>query len=157
MAVAILFFTVGFVSAFLPVVPGSAIAWLGIVIHKLWLWDNSVSWTFFFIATGLVLFVQLVDIACTYWGAKRYGATWRGALGAVIGGIIGAIVFNIAGLILGPIVGAVVGEALGGSTWRKAGKAGLGTIVGGIVAYFIKLGATAGLIGGFFLFLPASN
>ena len=157
LSLAIFFFAVGLAASFLPVLPGSVIAWVGIVIHKLWLWEESVSWTFFAVATVLVVLAQVVDLVFTYWGARRFGATWRGGVGAVFGGISGMIFFSLPGLILGPIVGAVAGELLGGRRLKAAGKAGVGTIVGGIVAFFFKLLVTLIVIGGFFLYLLSTG
>ena len=62
LSIAILFFAVGLSASFLPVLLDSIIAWVGIVIHKLWLWEGSVSWTFFSIATFLVILAQGVDV-----------------------------------------------------------------------------------------------
>ncbi len=153
MVVVIICFSFGLLASFLPILPGTVIAWAGIVIHKLWLWDASVPWWFLGVATGLVLFAQGLDMACTYWGAKKFGATWRGALGGVLGGIIGILIFNLPGLILGPIAGVVAAETLGGRDLRQAGKAGIGTIVGGLIAFVLKFGVTVSLIAGFFLVL----
>ncbi len=126
LAIAVIHFLFGFAGSFLPVLPGTFFAWLGIFIHKIWLGDASVPWTFFWIATALTLFCQVLDPACAYLGAKKFGATWRGALGAVLGGIAGVIFFNLAGLVIGPIVGAILfvgvtvsddGDSVEG-TWR---------------------------------------
>ncbi len=43
-------------------------------------------------------------------------------------------------LIVGPILGAVVGELVAGRSFRDGGKAGVGTIVGGILAFALKFG-----------------
>ena len=151
LAVAILFFVVGFIFSFLPIFPGSIIAWLGLLIHKLWLTDASVSWPFFWFATGLVLVAQLIDLILTYWGARTFGATWRGGLGGVVGGIIGVLTLNIPGLVMGPIVGAILGELIGGRELSEAGRAGVGAFIGGLVTFFFKLLATVTVIAGFFI------
>ncbi len=157
LSVAVICFMVGLMASFLPILPGTVIAWAGIVIHKLWLMEASVPWWFLGVATGFVLLAQGLDMACTYWGAKKFGATWRGALGGVIGGILGVLIFNIPGLFLGPIIGVVAAETLGGRDLFQAGKAGIGTIVGGLVAFALKLGVTVSLIAGFFLVLAQNG
>ncbi len=153
----IICFSVGLLASFLPILPGTVIAWAGIVIHKLWLGDASVPWWFLGVATGLVFFAQGLDMACTYWGAKKFGASWRGALGGVAGGLIGVLIFNLPGLIIGPLVGVVLAEIMGGRNLAQAGRAGVGTIVGGLVAFVLKLGVTVTLIAGFFLFLAQNS
>lgn len=155
MAVVILCFVIGFLGSIVPVLPGTIITWAAIPLH-IWLADESVSWGFFWGMTGLTVFGEVFDIFASYWGAKKFGATWRGGVGALIGGIIGMFFFPI-GLIVGPIAGAVILELQGGREFKEAGRAGLGTIVGGIVAFFIKFGITCILIGGFFIALPEPN
>jgi len=149
----VLLFATGFVGSFLPIIPGNIIVWLGIVAHKLILGDDSVSWLFFWSATAFAVIAQVLDYLCTYWGARRFGATWQGAVGGVIGGIVGLIVLNIPGLILGPIAGVIAVELFRSKNLRQAGRAGVGTVVGGFIAFVIKLGITCMMIAGFFLSL----
>lgn len=146
-------FAVGLISTFLPVLPGPFFVWLGIFIHKLVLGDDSVSWTLFVVATALAIFAQALDYLCSYWGAKRFGASWQGGLGSVIGGILGAIFFNIIGLIIGPIVGVIIVEFIRNRNLNQAGKAGIGTIVGGIAAFIAKFTIACVMIVGFYFSL----
>ena len=157
LAIAVLLFLCGFAGSFLPVLPGTFFVWLGIFIHKIWLGDASVPWTFFWIATALTLFCQVLDPACAYLGAKKFGATWRGGLGAILGGIAGIVFFNLAGLVIGPIVGAILFELLNNRNMKEAGKAGAGAIVGGLAAFALKLVLTCFMIAGFFFYLPSGS
>lgn len=144
-------FIVGFFGSFLPIVPATIVVWLAILIDKLWRVDASVSWNFFWIATALMILAQALDWTCTYWGVKKFGGSWKGGLGAIIGLIIGPFIFTpLFGLIIGPIIGAVLGELLGGKEFRHAGKAGFGTIVGGLLAFVLKLAIVSFMIGGFY-------
>lgn len=146
-------FIVGFFGAFLPILPGVLIVWFAILIDKLWTGDESVSWNFFWIATALMILAQIVDLICTYWGVKRFGGSWRGGLGAILGLIIGPFVFApmpLFGLIIGPIIGAILGEVLGGMRLRRASKAGFGTVIGGLLAFVIKIAIVCFMIGGFY-------
>ena len=150
--VASVLFFIGLLGCLIPVIPGPLLVWLGVLVHKLWIPEQSVSWTFVAIAAGLTLLAQIVDWLCTWWGTQKFGGTWRGGLGAGLGAIIGIFLPPpLLWILLGPIIGAILGELLGGFSWRQAGKAGLGTIVGGLVAYIFKLGITCGLILFFFL------
>lgn len=146
-------FLIGFFGSFLPIIPGTIVVWLAILIDKLWTGEDSVSWDFFWLATGLMIFAQVVDLACTYWGVKKFGGTWRGGVGAIVGLILGPFIFiavPLLGLIIGPIIGAILGECLGGKELKKAGKAGFGTVVGGLVAFVIKIAIVCFMIGGFY-------
>lgn len=156
LTIAILFFLAGLAGAVLPILPGTLLAWLGIVVHKLMLGPASVSWTFVIVGLGVVILSYAADALFTWWGARRFGATWKGALGAVIGGIVGMLFFNLPGIILGPIIGAVAVEWVNLRNHRQALRAGWGTFIGGVVSMIVKLALTAGLIVAFFFYLPAT-
>jgi uncharacterized protein len=151
--VAVTLFAVGIAGCFLPILPGNILVWLGVIIHRFMAVDESVSWLFVGIATGLTLLAQVLDYLCTYWGARRFGATWQGAVGGIVGGILGVIFFNIPGLILGPIVGVVAVELYRSRDLRQASRAGIGTVVGGLIAFALKFGLACLVIAGFFMSL----
>jgi uncharacterized protein YqgC (DUF456 family) len=152
LAVASLIIFIGFLGTFVPLVPGSLLVWLAIILYRLWLGDAGIPWWFVFVSGGLTLFIYLFDILCGAWGARKFGATWRGAVGALLGGVIGLFIPPpLVWLLLGPIIGAVVGELLGGRQFGQAGKAGFGTVVGAFVGLVCKLAVTVFIIGWFYL------
>ena len=146
-------FATGLIGTFLPIIPGTFLIWLGIFIHKLFLGDTSVSWTFIIVATALTFLAHALDYLCNFWGAKRFGASWQGGLGAVLGGVLGIFLFNIIGLIIGPIAGVIIVEFIRNRNIHQATKAGLGTIVGGIVAFIAKFTITCIMIIEFYISL----
>jgi uncharacterized protein YqgC (DUF456 family) len=136
-----LIFLIGLATSILPVVPGSLIVWLGIIVHKLWMGDASVSWKIVFITGALTLIGLLADLVMGVWGARRFGASWKGALGAFIGAFVGFFIPPpLFWLIVGPIIGAIAGELIAGRSFRDGGKAGVGTVIGSIVAFAVKFG-----------------
>ena len=82
-------FMIGLVCALLPVIPGSLIVWLGVLVHKLWLGDASVSWQIVIFTAVLTLIGQIAELVMGVWGARRFGASWKGTLGALLGALIG--------------------------------------------------------------------
>ena len=148
-----LFIFFGILCTFVPILPGTVIAFTGMALHKLFLGEASVSWGFIAVAFAITVLTLVIDIWCTWWGARRFGATWLGAFGAILGGLFGFLFFNLPGLILGPVAGAVLFELLANRSGPEAMAAGFGTIVGSIVAFFLKFGLTAGMIVGFYLAL----
>ncbi len=146
-------FLVGFIGTVLPILPGTVIALLGVLIHKLWMGDNSVSWTFVGLAGGLALLSLAVDLLATWWGARHFGASRRGAIGAVLGGMVG-LFFGLPGLVLGPIIGAIGFELIERRPSGEATRAGMGTLIGGLLGLAAKMLCTLTIIIGFFLSLP---
>ena len=152
LSVATLIFMFGLVGSLLPVVPGSFIVWLGVIVHRLWMGaDASVTWKIVILTGILTLFGQIVDFLMGIWGARKFGASWKGAVGAFVGAFVGFFVPPpLFWLIVGPIAGAVVGELAAGRTFREGGKAGVGTVVGGIIAFALKFGISMCVISLFF-------
>ena len=154
LSVTALVFLTGLVTSLLPVVPGSLIVWSGVIIHKLWMGEASVGWNVVVITGIITLIGMLADLVMGVWGARKFGATWRGVLGAFLGaGIALLIPPPLFWLIIGPIVGAIVGELSAGRTWQDGSKAGLGTIIGGMIAFAFKFGLSVCVVGIFFLTL----
>lgn len=137
---------IGFLGAFLPLIPASILMWLGFVLFKYWPGTPEMSWVVLIFATVLMLLAQIVDWLASYWGVRKLGGTWRGGLGAVIGIIFGPLIGSVIpgvgtliGFILGPVIGAVLGELAGNKRFWEAHKAALGTLLGAFVAYIIKI------------------
>ena len=71
-------------------------------------------------------------------GAKWYGATRWGAIGAILGGVAG-LFLGLPGLFFGPVVGVMVFELLGGKGLLPATRSTWGTLLGttaGVIAQF---------------------
>jgi uncharacterized protein YqgC (DUF456 family) len=153
LTVTCLIFLIGLVTSLLPVVPGSVIVWLGVITHRLWIGpDDSVAWKIVILSGILTLIGLLGDFVLGIWGARKFGASWKGAVGALLGAFIGFFLPPpLFWLIVGPILGAVIGELAAGRTFRDGGRAGLGTVIGGIVAFALKFGISVCVIALFFL------
>lgn len=152
--VASLILWLGVFCTLLPVLPGTMIAWLGVLVHRLWLGGSaSVPWWFVALGLGLVIFAQLVDYLAVLWGARKFGTSWKGGLGAVVGALVG-VFFGLPGLLIGPIVGAVLFEWIELRDKSRAMNAGIGTMLGGLAAIFLKLLMTVAYAGAFYFFLP---
>lgn len=145
-------FVVALLGTVLPILPGAVLAAAAVLLHRLVLGPgDSVSWSFVAVAAVLAALAQVVDYLATWWGAKRFGASWQGALGGILGGILGALFFGIPGFFFGPLVGAVLFELIQRRTLPEALRSGVGTLVGGLVALVAKLICTAAIILGFYL------
>lgn len=153
-AIAFVLILLGCVFVFVPGVPGTLIAWAGPLIYFIFSKGGENGETLPLIGVGslivsgvFALLTLAFDFVSSWWGAAKFGATWRGGLGALIGAVVGPIVFSplggipgiLLGLLVGPLIGAVVGELLGGRGWRKSARAGWGTLLGTLAATVVKL------------------
>jgi len=130
----ILLMLAGLIGTVVPLIPGSVLILCGAVLNHFTL--HSVGWRTLLALTALMLVAQTIDIVSGTIGAKWFGATRWGAIGALLGGVVG-LFFGLFGLFLGPLAGALIGELLGGKGILPAGKSSWGTL----------LGTTAGILG----------
>ena len=130
---------VGAVGAFLPILPGPAIAFVGVLLFKIFVPNSPVSWTFIIVSGLLTAVAQMVDFLMSWVGAKKFGATWKGALGAFVGAIVGIFIPPpLLWIFIGPLVGAFAFEFLGGAGLKVSTKAGLGAFIGTVLASVFK-------------------
>lgn len=149
-----LIFIAGIVTSLLPVIPGNVIIWLGVLTHQLWMGDASVGWKIVMLTGIITIFGLFGDVILGYWGAKKFGATWKGATGALLGACIGFFLPPpLIWLIFGPIIGAVAGELIAGRTLIAGSKAGIGTIIGTALAFALKFGLSVCVVAIFYLSL----
>ena len=129
---------IGLIGSVVPVLPGTPVVLIAAISHRLYFGDASVSNVTLIVLVLMTAVSLVLDFIASTLGAKKFGATWRGMVGAVIGGIIG-LFFNIPGIILGPFLGAMILEMTGGKEFKIAAKAGAGAVIGlllGVVGKF---------------------
>jgi uncharacterized protein YqgC (DUF456 family) len=149
--IGILLVLVGLIGLVVPVLPGSPLIFLGVL---------AVAWADGFTRigpTGLVVtgvlasLIFIADYVAGAVGAKAFGSSWWGLRGAFLG-LIAGLPLGLPGLILGPIVGAVVLEYFKEPDFKRAGKVGLGTLVGFVLGTAVKYALAFLLIGIVLLF-----
>ena len=128
----------GFVGLVVPVIPGSLLVFLGLLVAA---WGDGfahVGAVTLAVLGVLALLALAADLVGSHLGARRVGASTLALVGAAIGGIVG-IFFGIVGIVVGPFVGATVGEVLTHGKLLKAGQVGLGTTLGLLAATIAKI------------------
>ncbi len=133
---------VGLVGTFLPVLPGTGLIFVGILLYALYDHFQVVTANFVAAMFALMLLSIAVDYLAGAVGAKRVKASRAGVVGATVGGVVGIFALGPIGLILGPFVGAILGEAAAGRTASQAVKVGFATVLGVMGGMLLK-----GLIG----------
>lgn len=130
---------VGAVGSFIPVVPGPLLAGVGIFCVKVFAPDFPVSWGLAAASLVVAVLAQLVDFVATWLGAKKFGATWRGVLGAFVGVIAGMFIPPpLFWIFVAPLVFALLFEWIGGASFEAATRAGVGAFVGSVLSSVLK-------------------
>jgi hypothetical protein len=141
---------VGLTGLMIPVIPGAPMVFGGLLLAA-WAEDFFyVGQGTLWILAGLAALTWVVELLTTIWGAKRFGASNRAAMGAVVGAV-GGLFLGLPGVLLGPFVGAVAAELSLGRELRDAGRAGLGAVLGLAVASALKLALVLAMVGIFLL------
>ncbi len=128
-SLALLVMACALIGNLVPGLPGTPLALVAAIAHRLYFGTTSVSNPVMIALVALTAIALLFDFLATVLGAKKFGATWRGALGAVIGGIVG-LFFSLPGILLGPFLGAALFELLGDKELKQALRAGAGAVAG---------------------------
>lgn len=152
---AIVIMAIGLIGTVLPIVPGTTIILGAAILHRVMVGpEKGIGW---FPLGGLVLLALIsyaLDFASGYFGAKYFGASRWGVIGAVIGGIAGLFTGFVTLLVL-PIVGAIAGELIAGKRLIKAGKAGWGTLLGNLAGIIGKLAIGLAMVCWWLVAVPA--
>ena len=144
--VAVVVMAIGLLGTVLPVVPGTTIILAAAIGHRLLVGpEHGMNWWGLALLVVLTLITYAIDLASNYVGAKYFGATKWGVVGAIVGGIIGLFTGFITLLVL-PIVGAIAGELIAGQRLVHAGKAGWGTLLGNLAGIVGKLALALAMI-----------
>ncbi|MBW4653198.1 MAG: DUF456 family protein [Kaiparowitsia implicata GSE-PSE-MK54-09C] len=137
---------VGILGAVLPGVPGVGLIAIAIAIWGAFNGFAGVTIPLVVAVVSLLLCTAL-DFAATYWGAKKFGATRWGLIGAFVGLLLGFVGLLPAlpvggpflGALFGPLLGALVGEFLYRRNLALAAKAAVGILVGNIFGRIVQL------------------
>ena len=135
---ALLVMCVGLAGSILPGLPSTPLVLAGAVGHKLYFGPTGAAWWVLVVLGAFTAVSLVVDYAASVYGAKKLGATWRGAVGAIVGGLIG-LFFGLVGILIGPFAGAMIFEMAGGREWREASRAGVGATLGLLAGALGKL------------------
>lgn len=134
---AVLLLIGGIAGCILPVLPGSPLAYAGLLLLHL---TDRIHFSTAQLVVWLIVVIvlQVVDYITPFLGNKYSGGTSFGNRGCVAGTLLG-LFFMPWGIIAGPFIGAVAGEMLGGSDFSHAVRAGIGTLFGFLVGTLLKV------------------
>ncbi|HEY9737645.1 MAG TPA: DUF456 family protein [Trichocoleus sp.] len=141
---------VGAVGEIIPGMPGSSLVLGAILVWAVATQFAGIGWPIV-IVFALLIASAVIEVLAAYWGAKQFGASKWGQIGAIIGLVAGAVGLlpalplggPILGILVGPFIGAFLGEYLtrqpveGQSKAKVALKASIGTVVGSLLGNLI--------------------
>lgn len=141
----ILLTLVGFAGIVVPLLPGTTLILVGMVLHKILLPD-SISWGGLAWIGVVWLVSVVVDFLGVLVGTKLFGGGKWGMAGAGAGAVIGMF-FSLPALLLGTVFGAVVAERyIAKKTGRESLRAGAGAALGFVLSAAGRLACGFGML-----------
>ena len=145
----ILFITI-LVAALLTIplgIPGTFVIFLASLVYGIITHFTQVTPALIWALLGIALFAELLEYFAGIWGAKKFGASRAGIMGAVAGGVLGGIigtgiiplVGSVMGLLIGAFLGAFLMELIVKKKPAQALRAGWGTFTGRIGGILTKI------------------
>lgn len=148
LSVALVLMCLGLAGSILPGLPSTPLVLIAAIGHKLYFRETGAGWLVLGILAGFTALSLVMDYLASVYGAKRLGATWRGATGAIVGGLIG-LFFSLPGVLIGPFLGALVFEMAGGRNLKESSRAGIGATLGLLAGALGKLACCLAMMGAF--------
>ncbi|MCM4172432.1 DUF456 domain-containing protein [Arenibacter sp. TNZ] len=134
---------IGVLGSFLPVLPGTPISWVGLLLLYL---TTAIpdDWVFLGITLAIAIMVFALDYIIPVWGTKKFGGSKWGMIGTTIGLLVALIfpVLGFLGIIVWPFLGALVGELINKADQKTALKAAFGSFLGFLTGTFLKFMVT---------------
>lgn len=149
--IVMIFFALGIIGIFVPVLPEASLVWLGMLIYGfLTEFENLPGW-FYVVQALAAILVLAADYIATAVGTKKFHGSKGSVIGASLGLLIGVITFPPFGIIIGPFLGALLGETIHGSSVEKSVHVSIGSLIGVLGGIFIKLIFVVAMIVWFFI------
>ncbi len=133
---------IGIAGAILPVIPGTPISWVGLLLLHL---SSIIAIDYWLLGITFVIAIgiYILDYIIPAMGTKRFGGTKAGAWGAIIGLFIGLFIPIPLGILIGSFLGALFGEMIVSNTpFEPALKAAFGSFIGFLASTVLKVFAT---------------
>ena len=129
---------IGLIGSFVPIIPGPITAWFGLLaLHQTSIVASNFS--FLAITFSVAIGIFILDYFIPMIGAKKFGGTKSGMIGATVGLIVGMMFFGPLGIFTGTLFGAVIGELIHDpSNKGTAIKSALGSLIGFLTGVFLK-------------------
>jgi uncharacterized protein YqgC (DUF456 family) len=138
---AVALIVVGVVGTVLPMLPGAALVFAGILLAA-WIDDfQRITMTTVIVCGLLTLVAWGADYVSAMLGAKKAGASRLAVIGAAIGTVLGLFT-GLVGVLFMPLVGAAIGEYVSDRDAVRAAHVGVATWVGLLLGTIAKVVVT---------------
>ena len=130
----------GLAGCIIPALPGHLLILIAAIAHHLMLRENAgIEWWTYAVLGVFLVVSQVLEFMSGAAGARWFGGSKWGSIGALIGGIVGLFFFPF-GLLLGPLIGCFVCEwSFAKRKVKESAKSGVGSVFGTVTGLVIKM------------------
>lgn len=131
---------VGLAGCVIPALPGHIVILAGAIAYR-WMAgpESGIRWWSFLVLVLLLAISQAIEMVSGAAGAKWFGGSKWGSVGAIVGALVGMFFFPV-GLFVGPLAGAVAFEMLfEKKETQPAMMSGVGSLAGTLVGMVVKI------------------
>lgn len=154
--VSLMLIAIGLLGMVVPVLPGLPLVYLGVALHKFAFFTaHPISWTAFWVITGLFALAQIIELIAGFSGAASAGMNRWGLIGGMLGLFFG-LFFSLPGMIFGPLIGLFIGQLGSGQAVGKALRATAAFALGTVVGFAVKFTAAIAMVAVLFFSLFAA-
>lgn len=141
----ILLLFAGFVGSVVPLLPGTTLMLVAVLLQK-WLLPDTLSGVAVAWIAAFWLLSIASDFACTLLGTRMFGGSKWGMAGASGGALVGMF-FSLPVLLLGTMLGAVVAEKWGAKrSTDDSLKSGAGATIGFLLGTVARFGCALAIM-----------
>lgn len=141
--IAAFFMLLGLVGVLIPLMPGSLLIWLTVILYAVVERLNgyaAIDPLTLVVITLISLVTGLADLWLPLVGGKVSGSSTRALLFGVAGAILGTILLPLLGSIIGYALGILLGEYQKHRDWDRALRAGAGGLAGWGIGTALQMG-----------------
>lgn len=147
--IALVLMAAGLCGIFVPMLPDVPLVFGGVLFYAIFNRFQQIGWKALLIWGIITAVVFVLDYLVQAMGAKKWGASKLGILGAIVGLVLGISLGGIIGIIIGPIMGVIFFELLGDRNLKEAFRAGVGTFFGFVLGVLLKIIVGVVMVGWF--------
>ncbi len=149
LAIALVVIAVGLVGTVVPHLPGMPLVLAGIALFSIGTGFRIIGLLQFVVFVLLGIFGMGLNLLGDLFGARAFGASRWGMLGAVIGLVLGLVLAGPFGIVIGPLIGAVGFELARGREMSSALRSGVGVLVGYVLGALAEVVIALAMTGWF--------
>lgn len=100
----------GLLGTIVPLIPGMSLIFVALLVYSWFDGWQTFSWLYLAFVGFLTTVCSLVSYGTSVIGAKKFGVSTKGLIGALVGGVIGMLIFSVPGMAVGAVLGAIIAE-----------------------------------------------